>query len=102
MDGTKTWTGQYCYSIQKSIPYHLDGTFQNFALALDEWEASLLGNVKCHMDIFTSIKIMEENEFVVVIDGSVGEFDMPFGWKINTLEGETIAEHAGPAFGQAS
>jgi hypothetical protein len=27
---------------------------------------------------------------------------MSFGWKISTLEGETIAEHAGPAFGQAS
>eukprot|EP00957_Ditylum_brightwellii_P052320 3968485-Ditylum_brightwellii.AAC.1 len=27
---------------------------------------------------------------------------MSFGWKISTLEGETIAEHAGLAFGQAS
>eukprot|EP00957_Ditylum_brightwellii_P103635 7895270-Ditylum_brightwellii.AAC.1 len=27
---------------------------------------------------------------------------MSFGWKISTLEGETIAEHAGPAIGQAS
>ena len=54
MDGTKTWTGQYCYGVQKSIPYHLDGTFQNFVLELDEWEASLLVNVKCHMDIFTT------------------------------------------------
>eukprot|EP00957_Ditylum_brightwellii_P173474 13207697-Ditylum_brightwellii.AAC.1 len=27
---------------------------------------------------------------------------MSFGWKISTLEGKTIAEHAGPAFGQAS
>eukprot|EP00957_Ditylum_brightwellii_P126775 9663451-Ditylum_brightwellii.AAC.1 len=27
---------------------------------------------------------------------------MSFGWKISTLEGETIVEHVGPAFGQAS
>eukprot|EP00957_Ditylum_brightwellii_P094332 7182666-Ditylum_brightwellii.AAC.1 len=45
---------------------------------------------------------MEKNEFVVVTDGLVGELDMSFGWKISTLEGETMAEHAGPAFGQAS
>eukprot|EP00957_Ditylum_brightwellii_P003286 249414-Ditylum_brightwellii.AAC.1 len=45
---------------------------------------------------------MEKNEFVVVTDGSVGDFDMSFGWKISTLNGETIAQHAGPAFRQAS
>eukprot|EP00957_Ditylum_brightwellii_P009615 724710-Ditylum_brightwellii.AAC.1 len=45
---------------------------------------------------------MEQSEFVVVTDGLVGEFDMSFGWKICTLNGEHIAEHAGPAFGQAS
>eukprot|EP00957_Ditylum_brightwellii_P054416 4122769-Ditylum_brightwellii.AAC.1 len=59
MDGIKTWTGQYCYGVQRSIPYHWDGTFQNFVLELDEWEASLLDNVKRHIDIFTAIKIME-------------------------------------------
>eukprot|EP00957_Ditylum_brightwellii_P156210 11889901-Ditylum_brightwellii.AAC.1 len=45
---------------------------------------------------------MEKNEFVVVTNGSVGKFDMPFGWKICTLNGENIAEHASPAFGQVS
>eukprot|EP00957_Ditylum_brightwellii_P072044 5475903-Ditylum_brightwellii.AAC.1 len=45
---------------------------------------------------------MEIKEFVLVTNGLVGEVDMSFGWKISTLEGETIAEHAGPAFGQAS
>eukprot|EP00957_Ditylum_brightwellii_P200330 15272992-Ditylum_brightwellii.AAC.1 len=45
---------------------------------------------------------MEKNEFVVVTDGLVGDFDMSFGWKISTLNGANIAEHAGPAFGQAS
>eukprot|EP00957_Ditylum_brightwellii_P160824 12243682-Ditylum_brightwellii.AAC.1 len=45
---------------------------------------------------------MEIKEFVVVTDGSVGDVDMSFGWKISTLEGETIAEHVGLAFGQAS
>eukprot|EP00957_Ditylum_brightwellii_P127771 9744271-Ditylum_brightwellii.AAC.1 len=45
---------------------------------------------------------MEKKEFVVVTDGLVGEFGMSFGWNISTVEGETIAEHAGPAFGQAS
>eukprot|EP00957_Ditylum_brightwellii_P188200 14327008-Ditylum_brightwellii.AAC.1 len=78
MDGTKMWTGQYCYVVQKSLPYHLDGTFPNFVLDLDEWRASLLDNVKCHMDIFTAIQKMEEKEFVVVTDGLVGEVDMSF------------------------
>eukprot|EP00957_Ditylum_brightwellii_P107252 8183701-Ditylum_brightwellii.AAC.1 len=45
---------------------------------------------------------MEIKEFVVVTDGLVGEVDMSFGWKISTLGGETIAEHAGLVFGQAS
>eukprot|EP00957_Ditylum_brightwellii_P086249 6563499-Ditylum_brightwellii.AAC.1 len=27
---------------------------------------------------------------------------MSFGWKICTLNGDIIAEHSGPAFGQAS
>eukprot|EP00957_Ditylum_brightwellii_P079517 6046137-Ditylum_brightwellii.AAC.1 len=44
---------------------------------------------------------MEKKEFVVVTDGLVGEGDMSFGWKISTLEEETITEHAGLAFGQA-
>eukprot|EP00957_Ditylum_brightwellii_P036757 2783699-Ditylum_brightwellii.AAC.1 len=42
---------------------------------------------------------MEQREFVVVTDGSDGEFDMLFGWEICTLNGDGIAEHAGPAFG---
>eukprot|EP00957_Ditylum_brightwellii_P081090 6167584-Ditylum_brightwellii.AAC.1 len=25
-DGTKTWTGNYCYGLRGSIPYPLDGT----------------------------------------------------------------------------
>eukprot|EP00957_Ditylum_brightwellii_P209813 15363366-Ditylum_brightwellii.AAC.1 len=45
---------------------------------------------------------MEKNEFIVVTNGSVGEMYMSFGWKISTLNGENIAEHLGPAFGQAS
>eukprot|EP00957_Ditylum_brightwellii_P001621 126049-Ditylum_brightwellii.AAC.1 len=45
---------------------------------------------------------MERNSFVVVTDGLVGEVYMSFGWKISTLEGKTIVEHVGPAFGQAS
>jgi hypothetical protein len=51
---------------------------------------------------FHSNKNNGENEFVVVTDGLVGEFDMSFGWKICTLNGENIAEHGGPAFRQAS
>eukprot|EP00957_Ditylum_brightwellii_P190109 14472357-Ditylum_brightwellii.AAC.1 len=45
---------------------------------------------------------MEQSEFIVVTDGSVGEIDVYFGWKICTSNGEIIAEHVGPAFGQAS
>ena len=45
---------------------------------------------------------MEQSELVVVTDGLVGEFDMSFGWKMCTLNGENIAEHAGPAFRQVS
>eukprot|EP00957_Ditylum_brightwellii_P128966 9838327-Ditylum_brightwellii.AAC.1 len=45
---------------------------------------------------------MEQSEFLVVTDGSAGETDMSFRWKICTLNGDHIAEHAGLAFGQAS
>eukprot|EP00957_Ditylum_brightwellii_P145052 11047237-Ditylum_brightwellii.AAC.1 len=45
---------------------------------------------------------MEQSEFIVVTNGSVGEIDMSFRWKICTSNGEVISEHAGPAFGQTS
>eukprot|EP00957_Ditylum_brightwellii_P009697 731028-Ditylum_brightwellii.AAC.1 len=45
---------------------------------------------------------MEQSEFVVITNDSVGEIDMSFGWKICTSNWEIIVEHAGPAFGQAS
>eukprot|EP00957_Ditylum_brightwellii_P011279 853458-Ditylum_brightwellii.AAC.1 len=45
---------------------------------------------------------MEQSKFMVVTDGSAGEINMSFGWKICTLNGGIIAEHFGPAFGQAS
>eukprot|EP00957_Ditylum_brightwellii_P133581 10184933-Ditylum_brightwellii.AAC.1 len=45
---------------------------------------------------------MEQSKFMEVTDGSAGEADMSFGWKICTMNGDPIAEHAGPAFGQAS
>ena len=48
------------------------------------------------------MKKMEQSKFMVVTDGSAGEIDMSFGWKICTLNGDIIAEHLGPAFGQAS
>eukprot|EP00957_Ditylum_brightwellii_P188057 14317318-Ditylum_brightwellii.AAC.1 len=45
---------------------------------------------------------MEQKEFMVITDGSAGEIDMSFGWKICTLNGDIIAKQSGPAFGQAS
>eukprot|EP00957_Ditylum_brightwellii_P088404 6733427-Ditylum_brightwellii.AAC.1 len=45
---------------------------------------------------------MEQSKFMVVTDGSAGEIDMSFGWKICALNGDIIAKHSGPAFGQAS
>eukprot|EP00957_Ditylum_brightwellii_P063609 4828505-Ditylum_brightwellii.AAC.1 len=45
---------------------------------------------------------MEQSEFIVVTNGSVEEIDMLFGWKTCTSNGDIIAEHVGPAFGQAS
>ena len=101
-DGAKSWTGQYCYRLHKSIHYPLDGTFQNFVLALDMWEASLLDNIKYPTDIFTAMEKMVQSEFIVVTNGSIGEIDISFGWKICTSNGDIIAEHASPASGQAS
>eukprot|EP00957_Ditylum_brightwellii_P009893 746702-Ditylum_brightwellii.AAC.1 len=45
---------------------------------------------------------MEQSEFIVVTNGSAGEINMSFGWKICTLNGDIIAEYVVPAFGQAS
>eukprot|EP00957_Ditylum_brightwellii_P044643 3384664-Ditylum_brightwellii.AAC.1 len=45
---------------------------------------------------------MQQSKFMVVTDGSAREIDMPFGWKICTLNGNIIAKYSGPAFGQAS
>eukprot|EP00957_Ditylum_brightwellii_P132017 10065946-Ditylum_brightwellii.AAC.1 len=45
---------------------------------------------------------MAQSEFIVVTDGSAGEIDVSFRWKICTLNGDIIAEHTGPAFGQVS
>eukprot|EP00957_Ditylum_brightwellii_P080460 6119658-Ditylum_brightwellii.AAC.1 len=36
---------------------------------------------------------MEQIEFMVVIDGSAGDIDMSFGWKICPLNGDIIVEH---------
>eukprot|EP00957_Ditylum_brightwellii_P193256 14714830-Ditylum_brightwellii.AAC.1 len=45
---------------------------------------------------------MVQSEFIVVTNGSAGGTDMSFGWKICTSNGNIIAEHTAPAFGQAS
>eukprot|EP00957_Ditylum_brightwellii_P097699 7440905-Ditylum_brightwellii.AAC.1 len=45
---------------------------------------------------------VEQSEFMVVTDGSAGEINMFFGWKICTMNGDIIDEHSGPVFGQAS
>eukprot|EP00957_Ditylum_brightwellii_P143701 10948241-Ditylum_brightwellii.AAC.1 len=45
---------------------------------------------------------MEQSKFLAVTDGSAGETDMSFGWKICTMNWDPIAEHACLAFGQAS
>ena len=63
------------------------------------WEASLLDNIKCPTDIFTTMKKMEQSKFMVITDGSAGEINMSFGWKKCMLNGGIIAEHLGPAFG---
>eukprot|EP00957_Ditylum_brightwellii_P118311 9023606-Ditylum_brightwellii.AAC.1 len=41
---------------------------------------------------------MEQSKFMVVTDGSAGKIDMSFGWKICTLNGDVIAEHAALSF----
>eukprot|EP00957_Ditylum_brightwellii_P003816 289885-Ditylum_brightwellii.AAC.1 len=41
---------------------------------------------------------MEQSKFMVVTDGSAGEIDMSFGWKICTLNGDIIAEHTALSF----
>eukprot|EP00957_Ditylum_brightwellii_P145901 11110396-Ditylum_brightwellii.AAC.1 len=45
---------------------------------------------------------MEQSKFMIVTDGSAGEINMSFGWKICALSRDIMAEHSGPAFGQAS
>eukprot|EP00957_Ditylum_brightwellii_P069997 5316733-Ditylum_brightwellii.AAC.1 len=45
---------------------------------------------------------MAQSEFIVVTNGSAGEIDISFGWKICTSNGDIIAEHRGPALRQAS
>eukprot|EP00957_Ditylum_brightwellii_P200427 15279826-Ditylum_brightwellii.AAC.1 len=37
---------------------------------------------------------MEQSENIVVTNGSVGEIDKSFGWKICTSNGDIITEHA--------
>eukprot|EP00957_Ditylum_brightwellii_P101098 7704874-Ditylum_brightwellii.AAC.1 len=58
------WTGHYCYGLQRSIPYPLDGAFQNFVLALNTWKASLLDSIRCPMDIFTARNKTEQSKFL--------------------------------------
>eukprot|EP00957_Ditylum_brightwellii_P203832 15336423-Ditylum_brightwellii.AAC.1 len=41
---------------------------------------------------------MEQSEFIVVTNGSAGEIDMSLGWKICTLNGDIVAEHAELSF----
>eukprot|EP00957_Ditylum_brightwellii_P063560 4824808-Ditylum_brightwellii.AAC.1 len=74
-DCAKTWTGNYCYGLKGSIPYPVDGTFHNFVLALDMWEASVLRNINFYMNIFTAIEKMEHSNFLVATDGSAGDTD---------------------------
>eukprot|EP00957_Ditylum_brightwellii_P005265 401869-Ditylum_brightwellii.AAC.1 len=56
-------TDNFCYELKRSIPYPLDEAFHNFVPALDKWEASLLDNINCHMDVFTAIKKWRKANF---------------------------------------
>eukprot|EP00957_Ditylum_brightwellii_P200334 15273324-Ditylum_brightwellii.AAC.1 len=41
---------------------------------------------------------MEQSKFMVVTNGSAGEIDMSFGWKICILNRDILAEHAALSF----
>eukprot|EP00957_Ditylum_brightwellii_P090370 6881820-Ditylum_brightwellii.AAC.1 len=71
-------------------------------MALEQLESSILDEVNLHTYIFTAFNLLAQGKFLVATDGSSGDTDMFFEWKICTPKGDPIATHAGPAFGQAS
>eukprot|EP00957_Ditylum_brightwellii_P205964 15346168-Ditylum_brightwellii.AAC.1 len=80
----------------------MDDFFQSYLTNLATWESTLLDEVTTTKDIFTAMEIMSKGEFLVTMDGSSGDTDMSFGWKISAYKGISIAIHAGLAFGQLS
>jgi hypothetical protein len=101
-NGAQMWTGTMCMGITGSILQDIDDTLQNFLMALEQWEFSLLDEVNLHTDIFTAVNLLAQGKFLVATDGSSGDTDMSFEWKICMCKGDPIATHAGLAFGQAS
>eukprot|EP00957_Ditylum_brightwellii_P135058 10297353-Ditylum_brightwellii.AAC.1 len=69
---------------------------------IQDWESSLLQNTNTEHPIHKIFDTISAEDFIIAADGSSGDTLMSFGWKISDHKGETLVQHVGPAFGQAS
>eukprot|EP00957_Ditylum_brightwellii_P158662 12076547-Ditylum_brightwellii.AAC.2 len=94
--------GPTASELARDIKVQQDGTFQMYLELLDKWESSLLQNVDVKYLIHQVIMELGQGNFLIITDGSSGSDSMPFGWKMCTLQGQTLVQHVGPAYGQTS
>eukprot|EP00957_Ditylum_brightwellii_P074625 5670846-Ditylum_brightwellii.AAC.1 len=80
--------------------------FNTYLNTLDYWESSLLDNITMYQPIHTIVQHWSQGstKLVITSDRSASEDDniMTFAWKMVTPSEEPLAEHSGPAFGQAT
>eukprot|EP00957_Ditylum_brightwellii_P064705 4910964-Ditylum_brightwellii.AAC.1 len=106
VDRAKMWMCKpYHTNIEHPLPLIIM-TFESYLSTLDKWGALLLQDMVLHQSIYEISQFCHRDTERIIIarDGSSSEEDnlMTFGWRIVNSEEDILAEHAGPAFVQAT
>eukprot|EP00957_Ditylum_brightwellii_P036907 2794704-Ditylum_brightwellii.AAC.1 len=81
-------------------------TFESYLSTLDKWDALLLQEVELHKSVHKIAQVCHSDTQSIIIASDKSFVDkenvMKFGWRIVNKGEDILAEHAGPAFGQAT
>eukprot|EP00957_Ditylum_brightwellii_P179924 13706101-Ditylum_brightwellii.AAC.1 len=105
VDGAKMWMHRIFHTDIIQPPSSIITTFDSYLNTLEQWDYLLLKEIVLETSAHEIAQICQTDAQInIASSGSSVEEEntMIFGWIIVNKDEEILAEHAGPAFGQAT
>eukprot|EP00957_Ditylum_brightwellii_P161596 12303386-Ditylum_brightwellii.AAC.1 len=101
-DVSELWYGPYCHGMVGELHKPRISMFDSYIDSLERWEREILSDVDMVYSCHELRDMLDDGHMLIATDGSAGDDNMSFAWKICNKDEKTLIQHAGLAFGKES